>query len=138
MAKEEVKVTILDRQFTVNCRKGERDELLEAPRPRGVARAQARGGRVARVTQHGTGALALAPLHELEHDLLDDVAQRARGERGGAAGEQREEEEVRLASNPHRGDGVGAQLGDEQQIHEAHEGLQAKGRHGGPRQLPDP
>ena len=30
MAKEEVKVTILDRQFTVNCRKGERDSLLEA------------------------------------------------------------------------------------------------------------
>ena len=30
MAKEEVKVTILDRQFTVNCRKGERDALLEA------------------------------------------------------------------------------------------------------------
>mgnify|MGYP001194704970 FL=1 len=30
MAKEEVKVTILDRQFTVNCHKGERDALLEA------------------------------------------------------------------------------------------------------------
>ena len=30
MAKEEVKVTILDRQFTVNCRRGERDSLLEA------------------------------------------------------------------------------------------------------------
>jgi len=30
VAKEEVKVTILDRQFTVNCRKGERDELLKA------------------------------------------------------------------------------------------------------------
>ena len=30
MAREEVKVTILDRQFTVNCRKGERDSLLEA------------------------------------------------------------------------------------------------------------
>ena len=30
MAKEEVNVTILDRQFTVNCRKGERDALLEA------------------------------------------------------------------------------------------------------------
>ena len=30
MAKEEVKVTILDRQFIVNCRKGERDALLEA------------------------------------------------------------------------------------------------------------
>jgi len=30
VAKEEVKVTILDRQFTVNCRKGERDALLEA------------------------------------------------------------------------------------------------------------
>ena len=30
MAKEEVKVTILDRQFTVNCRKGEREALLEA------------------------------------------------------------------------------------------------------------
>jgi cell division protein ZapA len=30
VAKEEVKVTILDRQFTVNCRKGERDSLLEA------------------------------------------------------------------------------------------------------------
>ena len=30
MAKEEVKVTILDRQFTVNCLKGERDSLLEA------------------------------------------------------------------------------------------------------------
>ncbi len=30
MAKEEVKVTILDRQFTVSCRKGEREALLEA------------------------------------------------------------------------------------------------------------
>ena len=30
MAKEEVKVTILERQFIVNCRKGERDALLEA------------------------------------------------------------------------------------------------------------
>ena len=30
MAKEEVKVTIPDRQFTVNCRKGERESLLEA------------------------------------------------------------------------------------------------------------
>jgi cell division protein ZapA len=30
MAKEEVKVTILDRQFTVNCQKGERDALHEA------------------------------------------------------------------------------------------------------------
>ena len=30
MAKEEVKVTILDRQFAVNFRKGERDALLEA------------------------------------------------------------------------------------------------------------
>ena len=30
MAKEEVKVTFLDRQFTVNCRKGERAALLEA------------------------------------------------------------------------------------------------------------
>ena len=30
MAKEEVKVTILDRQFSVNCRKGEKEALLEA------------------------------------------------------------------------------------------------------------
>ena len=30
MAKEEVKVTILDRQFTVSCRKGEREALLQA------------------------------------------------------------------------------------------------------------
>jgi len=30
MAKEEVKVSILDRQFTVNCRRGEKDKLLEA------------------------------------------------------------------------------------------------------------
>jgi|TARA_B100002003_G_C13743881_1_gene370868 cell division protein ZapA len=29
-AKEEVKVTILDRQFTISCRKGERESLLEA------------------------------------------------------------------------------------------------------------
>ena len=30
MAKEEVKVAILDRQFTVSCRKGEREALLDA------------------------------------------------------------------------------------------------------------
>lgn len=30
MAKEEVKVTILDRQFAVNCQKGEKEALMEA------------------------------------------------------------------------------------------------------------
>jgi cell division protein ZapA len=30
VAKEEVKVTILDRQFAVNCQKGEKEALMEA------------------------------------------------------------------------------------------------------------
>ena len=55
------------------------EKILAVPSARRVARAQRRGGRVVRVAQHRGGGLALAHLDQLQHDLLDDVAQRLRG-----------------------------------------------------------